>query len=166
VRHCTGIYSILLGIRKSDGSCDGDDFTSRVTYREWGFNMPITDEGAKIIDQAYRESVTAPLNEIAQKLQDLLTRQLTAHIIGVKDGKSITRWANGEVCEVRHESERRLRTTYEIVQLLTYFDSPQVARAWFIGLNPQLDDTSPAEAIHEGKLKEVRAAARAFIVGG
>lgn len=39
-------------------------------------------------------------------------------------------------------------------------------RAWFIGLNPQLDDVSPAEAIHDGRLKEAKAAARAFVAGG
>lgn len=39
-------------------------------------------------------------------------------------------------------------------------------RAWFVGMNPQLDDDSPAEAIHGGRLKEAMAAARAFAAGG
>jgi hypothetical protein len=45
------------------------------------------------------------------------------------------------------------------------FDSSRVVKAWFIGLNPQLDDESPAEAIREGRLKEAMNAARAFVAG-
>jgi hypothetical protein len=33
-------------------------------------------------------------------------------------------------------------------------------------MNPQLDDVSPAEAIANGDLREVMAAARAFVAGG
>jgi hypothetical protein len=109
----------------------------------------------------------APVSEIAGFLQELLSRRLTAYIAGVTSGKTISRWASGEVTEVRdHETERRLRTSYEIAQLLLDRDSAQTVKAWFIGLNPQLGDVSPAEAIREGKLKEALAAARAFAVGG
>jgi hypothetical protein len=103
---------------------------------------------------------------VASFLQELLGRRLVAHVAGVKDGKTVTRWASGEVTEARQESEQRLRTAYEIAQLLVRFDSPRIVRAWFIGLNPQLDDVSPAAAIHEGRLKEAKAAARAFVAGG
>jgi hypothetical protein len=88
-----------------------------------------------------------------------------AYIAGVKDAKTVTRWASGEVENVRDENEKRLRTAYEIAQLLVRFDSPRVVKAWFIGLNPQLDDTSPAEVIHDGDLKAAMSAARAFVAG-
>lgn len=49
-------------------------------------------------------------------------------------------------------------------------DRPEVARAWFQGLNPQLDDRSPARLLREGDLDEtgpaVLGAARAFLAGG
>jgi hypothetical protein len=49
-------------------------------------------------------------------------------------------------------------------------DGPEVARAWFQGLNPQLDDRSPARLLREGDIDEVGpdviAAERAFLVGG
>lgn len=67
---------------------------------------------------------------------------------------------------MREENEKKLRTAYEISQLLVRFDSPRVVKAWFIGLNPQLGDVSPAEAIHDGDLKEAMSAARAFVAGG
>ena len=119
-----------------------------------------------LVQQTYRRSMEAPVSEIAGFLQELLSRRLTAYIAGVTSGKTISRWASGEVTEVRdHETERRLRTSYEIAQLLLDRDSAQTVKAWFIGLNPQLGDVSPAEAIREGKLKGSLAAARAFAVG-
>jgi len=45
-------------------------------------------------------------------------------------------------------------------------ESDHTIRAWFIGMNPQLDDVSPAEAISAGKYREVIVAARAFLAGG
>lgn len=119
------------------------------------------------VTHVHRQAVSAPLSEVARLLQEVLSRRLTAYIAGVKDGKTVSRWANAEVTEIReHETEQRLRTAYEIAQLLLLHDSPQTVKAWFIGLNPQLDDRAPAEVIHEGQLREALAAARAFAVGG
>jgi hypothetical protein len=42
-------------------------------------------------------------------------------------------------------------------------DSPAVVRAWFMGMNPQLDDENPAEVLAEGRSREVMAAARAYV---
>jgi hypothetical protein len=120
-----------------------------------------------LTQQIHRQATIAPVSEVAGMLQELLSRRLTAFIAGVSDGKTVTRWANGEVETIRdYEMEQRLRTTYEIAQFLMNSDAPRTVKAWFIGLNPQLGDTSPAEAIREGRLREALAAARAFAVGG
>ena len=118
-----------------------------------------------LVEQAHRQATKAPMNDVAHYLQDLLSRRLVAYIADVKDAKTVSRWANGEA-DPREESEKRLRTAYEITHLLVEFDSPRVVKAWFIGLNPQLGDMSPAEAIHGGQLKEALVAARAFMAGG
>jgi hypothetical protein len=123
-------------------------------------------EARVLVEQAHREAVRASLSDVADFLQDLLGRRLVAYVAAVKDAKTVSRWAKGEVGEARWESERRLRAAYEIAQLLVRFDSSQVVKAWFIGLNPQLDDESPAEVIREGRLKEAMNAARAFVAGG
>jgi len=117
--------------------------------------------------QVHRDALSAPIDEIARLLQETLSRRLTAYIAGVGDGKTVSRWANREVTEVRdHETEQRLRTAYEIAQLLLLTDSPQTVKAWFIGLSPELDDTAPAESIRNGQLREALSAARAFSIGG
>ena len=117
-------------------------------------------ETQALVEEAHRQATRSPLTDVASYLQDLLSRRLVAYIAGVKEAKTVSRWATGEAV-AREESEVRLRVAYEIAQLLIQFDSPSIIKAWFIGLNPQLGDTSPAEAIHEGQLKEALAAARA-----
>ncbi len=121
---------------------------------------------AELMEQMHRHAVTAPIAEIALFMQELLSRQLVARIAGV-NGKSVTRWASGEITEIREPAtEQRLRASYEIAQLLLGSDSPQTVRAWFIGLNPNLDDHSPVEVIADGDLKRVLSAARSFALSG
>lgn len=120
-----------------------------------------------LLHQAHRRATLAPVAEVAELLQELLSRRLTAYIAGVGDGKTVTLWASGEVTEIRdYETEQRLRTAYEIAQLLLASDAARTVKAWFIGLNPQLGDVSHSEALREGRLKESLAAARAFAAGG
>lgn len=119
------------------------------------------------VSQVHREALAASIDEIARLLQETLSRRLTAYIAGVSDGKTVSRWANREVTEIRdHDTEQRLRTAYEIAKLLLLTESPQTVKAWFIGLSPNLDDTAPAETIRNGQLKETLIASRAFCVGG
>jgi hypothetical protein len=130
--------------------------------------LPLVQES--LFQTAHRQATTASIQELSRLLQEVLSRRLTAYIAGVRDAKTVSRWANGEVTDIRDfTAEQRLRTAYEIVQLLLVLlvdESPQTVRAWFIGLNPEIGDTPPAEAISEGRLKEALAAARAFMVGG
>lgn len=119
------------------------------------------------VQQAHRRSVSDPLTTIAGVLQDVLSRRVTAFIVGVRDAKSVSRWASGEVTEIRDpEVEQRLRTTYAIVQMLLGLDAPVTIRAWFLGMNPELEDASPAEAIRDGNGRDAMSAARVFITNG
>lgn len=120
-----------------------------------------------MVQQAHRQTVNAPLSTIASVLQEVLSRRVTAFIVGVKDGKTVSRWASGEISEIRDPMvEQRLRTAYEITCLLFNVSSPRTAKAWFLGMNPELDDLSPAEAIRDGKGREAMSAARVFITNG
>lgn len=126
--------------------------------------MPAT-EMRSLAEKVHREATVSSIADATEFLQDLLSRRLVAYIVRV-DTKTISRWANQEVESVRQESEERLRVAFEIALLLMVFDSPPVIKAWFIGLNPQLGDESPADTIREGQLREALAAARAFVTGG
>lgn len=114
----------------------------------------------------YRASLQSSIGEIASMLQNLLSRRITAYAVGVNDAKTISRWANEEVAGVRNEEvERKLRTAYQVALMLLAVDAPTTVKAWFMGMNPDLDDVSPIEAIRAGEDREVINAARAFIAG-
>ena len=66
--------------------------------------------------------------------------------------------------------EQRLQLAYQIAGLIGEKDSRGAVQAWFQGLNPQLDNRSPAQLLREGAMSEVGplvlAAARAFAASG
>ena len=103
--------------------------------------------------------------QIAEHLNDNLGPKLTAFMVG-KDQQTVARWAKGKQSPPQDDVERRLRAVFAVFQLLSENDTRHVARAWFLDMNPQLDDVSPAEAIANGDLRVVMAAARAFVAGG
>ena len=112
---------------------------------------------------AHRNAVTGSTRDIARFLVDNLGASLTAHIAGV-DRRTVHRWSEGG--PARAEGETNLRVAFQVFQLIQAVDAPHTVRAWFMGMNPQLEDTSPAEALADGLHREVMAAARAFVAGG
>lgn len=105
------------------------------------------------------------VEEIAQYLNENLGPKLVGSMVG-KDAQTVARWARGTQRPPQPETERRLRGAFQIVQYLIEVDSRHVVRAWFIGMNPQLEDRSPAEVVAEGDIRAVMTAARAFAAGG
>ncbi len=115
--------------------------------------------------EAHQRAVSFDIADVAGYLQEVLGQKLVAYMAAVSDAKSVGRWAQG-VQKPRYDAEQRLRAAFQIYHLLVSEESAHVARAWFIGMNPQLDDDSPAEVIRNGGLKEAMAAAKAFVAGG
>ena len=115
--------------------------------------------------EAHRKAVESTIQDVVGYMQEVLGQKLVAYLAGVADPRTVARWAEGERAP-RSEAERRLRCAYQIFQLLLAEEAPHTVRAWFLGLNPQLDDESPAEGIRDGKYREVLVAAKAFLAGG
>ena len=46
------------------------------------------------------------------------------------------------------------------------FEGARTIKAWFIGMNPELDDVSAAEVLRSGRVQDVLGAARAFLFNG
>lgn len=118
-----------------------------------------------MLKNAHRKQVNFETKDIAASLQDLFGQRLVAFIAGVKDPKRVGQWAAGQ-SKPRPEAEEQLRSTFQIAQLLLSEEGPHTVRAWFIGMNPQLDDESPAEALRDGHRKDALAAAKAYLAGG
>lgn len=116
--------------------------------------------------KVHRTTVESTVADIAAFLQDALGQKLVAFMVGVDDPKTVGRWASKKRLPQNSDAEQHLRATYQIFQLLATQESPYTVRAWFVGLNPQLDDESPAVAISEGRIRDVMVAAKAFLAGG
>jgi hypothetical protein len=115
--------------------------------------------------EAHRKAVESSIADVVGYLQEVLGQKLVAHIAGVADPRTVARWAAGERSP-RAEHEQCLRCAYQTFQLLLAEESSHTVRAWFLGLNPQLDDQSPAQSIREGDFRDVLVAAKAFFAGG
>lgn len=107
-------------------------------------------------------AVTA--TEAARVLSMRLGRKLLAITVS-SDPSTVDRWARGEA-QPQLRAERRLLAAHAVWTLVATVEAPATVRAWFMGMNPQLDDLSPAEAIAEDRGRDALAAARAFVQGG
>ena len=118
---------------------------------------------------AHTRAVRASFPELVLQLRSVLGARLVAYLGSVKETRAVRQWAEGER-EPSEEVRNRLRVALQVALPLAEADSPEIAQAWFQGLNPQLDDRSPARLLREGELDEVGpaviGAARAFLIGG
>ncbi|MFF3726924.1 XRE family transcriptional regulator [Streptomyces erythrochromogenes] len=119
------------------------------------------DEAA---NRAYRNTAELKITEIASFLQEQFSQRVVARIAGIEDPKQVGRWSRGQN-EPRFDSEFRLRTAFQVFRYIEECENRHVARAWMMGMNPQLEDESPLLAIADEKFKEVMAAARSYRQG-
>lgn len=121
--------------------------------------------------RAYNRSHRMRFETVVGALVEILGLKLTAYLANAKDVRSVQAWAEGHAVVRRPDQlEPRLRTALRAALLIKDADSAEIAQAWFLGLNPQLDDRSPARLLQSEPLEEVGPqvlqAARAFVVGG
>lgn len=127
--------------------------------------MPSSPSAARSArTSAHRKSLEISAADLVATLSDKMGNKLVAFIAD-RDASTISRWKNGDI-EPPEESLKPLRVAYQVFQLLESAEADATIRAWFMGMNPQLDDASPSEALKDGQLREVMAAARAFLAGG
>jgi hypothetical protein len=119
--------------------------------------------------EAYDHSARIDFPILVKELCEILGPKLVAYIAGVREVRAVRQWSSG-AREARPPVPERLRFALQVALLLSRHDSPAVARAWFQGLNPQLDDRSAARLLRSDDLDEVGplvlSAARAFVSGG
>jgi hypothetical protein len=101
---------------------------------------------------------------IVRSLQDVLGQRLVAVIAGVSDAKAVSKWAGGGRSP-HPEADQRLRNAYQITHLLLQRESPETVRAWFVGMNPDLDDQAPALMLGKDPVGVLQAA-RTFLAHG
>ena len=116
----------------------------------------------------YSETLRMGGDAIAAELSHILGKKCTALLGGVKDTRTVDAWIAGRDAGRKFDIER-LRLALRIAKMLYERDDARVVQAWFMGLNPQLDDRSPMRLLREGDLltdgEAVLRAARAFVIG-
>lgn len=113
----------------------------------------------------HAETTRMDIHETVRQLTSHLGPTLVALLANVNDRKLPHKWSAADGPEPRYESKQRLMVAHRIWKDLSQSENDYTARNWFIGANPRLGEVSPAEALREGKLREVAAAARAFLEG-
>jgi hypothetical protein len=118
-----------------------------------------------VLEQVHRQALRGSVAEATRVLTSVLRRE-AAYVLVVRDVKTLARWRNGSVQVIHPDRETRLRAVYEIVLLLERFEVAEVIRVWFFGMSTYLDDTAPAQALHEGRLQEAMDAALSSAANG
>ena len=132
-------------------------------------SLPSTWKGFEVSQaiKSHRKAINMSLEDMANNLVKVLGRVLVAGIVGVRNPKTVSRWANGDVESVRDRySEERLLALHQIVNFLQEYETDDTIRAFMIGMNPTLDDSSPASQLKNGHYADVMGAAKVLVTGG
>src|SRR2546428_12820037 len=105
---------------------------------------------------AHIRAVRSSFPEVVAALREILGLKLCAYLGSVKETRAVNEWAEG-VREPSEAVQRRLRLAFQVPEAIAEGGGPEVARAWFQGLDPQLDDRSPARLLREADIGEVGA---------
>lgn len=104
--------------------------------------------------------------EVVRELRELLGGKLVAYMGNVRDTATIRRWATDGAERPPSEVMPGLRLALDLTHLLLHWEHPEVIQAWFIGMNPYLDDVAAATLIRDHgdeHASRIRAAARSFL---
>ena len=111
---------------------------------------------------AHEHAMALPMGEVVRELVQLLGATTVALIGGVSETRAVAQWMNGREPQRPHV----LRFALQIGKMIATPGDGEVARAWFNGSNPQLDDRVPVAMLRSAPLQEVQAplleAARSF----
>lgn len=100
------------------------------------------------------------IKEVVHRLVDVLGPTITGVTAGLPGPAPVKTWM---VRPPNIEQEGKLRTAYEVVELIAENESPEIALIWMCGMNPQLGDDNPAFEIGRGNGRDVLVAARAYV---
>ena len=111
---------------------------------------------------AHSQAMSLPINEVVEELVDLLGATNVAVIGGVGETRAVEQWILGRKPQRPHV----LRFALQIATMIAASTERELARAWFHGSNPYLDDAIPLLLLREVPLPEIQVklmgAARAF----
>lgn len=128
-----------------------------------GVIVSVDAVGSLTAAQAHEQAMALPLPTAVAQLVDFLGATTVAAIAGVKETRAVQQWISSE-----REPQRAhvLRFALQLALMITDVASSDMARAWFHGSNPHLEDQIPLALLRDRPLESVQvtlmAAVRAF----
>lgn len=113
----------------------------------------------------HARSTRIGLRELVRELNAALGPTLVAAATGSKDRKLPIKWAKDDGPRPGNDFERRLRLLFRTWSAVTEHEGAHVARAWFIGANPFLDERTPLTAVREDDAAQLGRAVQSFVDG-
>lgn len=102
------------------------------------------------------------LRECTRRLNGRLGPTLVSALAGSIDPQHARAWVTGSAIP-DPAAGRRLRAAYSAWCTVSEAEGEALARMWFTGANPWLDDESPVDALRQGRLAAVARAADAVV---
>lgn len=114
---------------------------------------------------AHTATVRLSSPELARQLVQHLGATVVAVLAGVRDKKLPYKWSTEGGPTPRTETLQRLQVAHRAWVAIATAEGEDIARAWFIGANPRLDEQPPFMAIADDRFRAVMNAAAAFVDG-
>jgi hypothetical protein len=112
---------------------------------------------------AHNRAMSIPISDVVRDLVDLLGATTVAVLGGVGETRAVQRWMTDREPQRPHV----LRFALQVALMIASSTDQELARAWFHGSNPALDDQSPMLVLRNRPLHDVQgivlSAARAFV---
>jgi len=111
---------------------------------------------------SHSHAMETPIAEVVKELVALLGLTVVALIGGVSETRAVQQWMSGR----KPQRPNVLRFALQLATMIAAQADGEMARAWFEGSNPHLDDATPALMLRNSELVDVQgplmAAARSF----
>jgi hypothetical protein len=105
-----------------------------------------TDRGA------HYHAMDLPIRRVVEELVAYLGLTTVAAIAGVKETRAVQQWLTDREPQRPHV----LRFALQLVSMIARSDQPDLARAWFHGSNPELDDLTPLLLFRSRPLADIQ----------
>lgn len=91
-----------------------------------------------------------PAAEVTERLRVILGTKLVAYIAGVPT-RSVLGWVGGGTTGPSDANQQRLRAALRAADYLQQCEGSATVQSWFMGMNTDLDDQSPAKLLRDSE---------------
>lgn len=118
---------------------------------------------AQTVTGTHAATARMDIHEVARQLNSHLGPTLVAALAGTPDRKLPIRWAKADGPTPGPNYTRRLQLAHRAWTHVAGAEGDHVARAWFLGANPALAETTPLTAIRGDRGEDLMLAVKVIV---